>query len=67
MTIVSDAPAPTALQLVPLTRHIGCAIEGIDLRKPIDRPDDRSLRAPSVGTTWAVPQDEISVLLHSEH
>jgi taurine dioxygenase len=30
-----DAPA-TSLEFVPLTKHIGCEVRGIDLRQPVD-------------------------------
>jgi taurine dioxygenase len=37
MSMVStrEAAAPAALQFVPLTRHIGCEVRGIDLREPV--------------------------------
>jgi taurine dioxygenase len=34
-SIDADAAAPPALQFRPLTRHIGCEVEGIDLREPV--------------------------------
>jgi len=38
MSMVSerDAGTQTALKFVPLTKHIGCEVKGIDLREPID-------------------------------
>ena len=37
MSMVStrEAAAPSTLQFVPLTRHIGCEVRGIDLRQPV--------------------------------
>jgi alpha-ketoglutarate-dependent taurine dioxygenase len=35
MSMVSAREAAAALQFVPLTRHIGCEVKGIDLRKPV--------------------------------
>ena len=40
MTMVSTDDAATAAtpEFVPLSKHIGCEVRGIDLRKPL-RPD----------------------------
>jgi taurine dioxygenase len=37
MSMVSsrEAPAPATLKFVPLTKHIGCEVKGIDLREPV--------------------------------
>jgi taurine dioxygenase len=35
MALANEAAAAPALQFVPLTKHIGCEVRGVDLRKPL--------------------------------
>jgi alpha-ketoglutarate-dependent taurine dioxygenase len=35
MALANEAAAPATLQFVPLTKHIGCEVRGVDLRKPL--------------------------------
>jgi hypothetical protein len=35
MVSTQEDAAPPALQFVALTKHIGCEVKGIDLRKPV--------------------------------
>jgi taurine dioxygenase len=35
MASTQELAAPAALSIVPLTRHIGCEVRGIDLRQPV--------------------------------
>src|ERR1041384_7545374 len=36
MVATRDGAAATSLEFVPLTRHIGCEVRGVDLRQPVD-------------------------------
>jgi taurine dioxygenase len=35
MALANEAAAAPALQFVPLTKHIGCEVKGVDLREPL--------------------------------
>jgi len=35
MVLTNDAAAPSTVQFVPLSKHIGCEVKGIDLRAPL--------------------------------
>src|SRR5712691_1178659 len=35
MVLTDDAAAPSTVQFVPLSKHIGCEVKGIDLRAPL--------------------------------
>ena len=35
MAMANEAAAAPALQFVPLTKHIGCEVRGVDLREPL--------------------------------
>jgi taurine dioxygenase len=35
MALTNDAAVPSTLEFVPLTKHIGCEIKGVDLREPL--------------------------------
>ena len=35
MALANEAAAAPALQFVPLTKHIGCEVRGVDLREPL--------------------------------
>ena len=35
MALANESVAPSAPQFVPLSKHIGCEVKGIDLRQPL--------------------------------
>src|ERR1700730_8411459 len=36
MALANESVAPSAPQFVPLSKHIGCEVKGIDLREPVE-------------------------------
>ena len=47
MALANEAAAAPALQFVPLTKHIGCEVRGVDLRQPL-----ASAAASAIYRTW---------------